>query len=39
VARVIEFYIPSTFSKRVKWLPPEQRGKVLEFRLPAKKSA
>jgi len=39
VAKVIEFYIPATFSKRVKWLPPQERGKVLEFRLPATKSA
>ena len=39
VAKVIAFYIPATFSKRVKWLPPQVRGKVLEFRLPATKSA
>ena len=39
VAKVIEFYIPTNFSKRVKWLPPQQRGRVIEFRLPAQKSA
>ena len=36
---VIEFYIPTKFSKRVKWLPPQVRGRVIEFRLPTKKSA
>lgn len=39
VAKVIEFYVPTGFSTRVKWLPPEQRGRVIEFRLPSKKSA
>lgn len=39
VAKVIEFYIPIRFSKRVKLLPPEQRGRVIEFRLPTQKSA
>lgn len=39
VAKVIEFYIPTTFSKRVKWLPPQQRGRVTEFRPPTQKSA
>jgi hypothetical protein len=38
VARVIEFYIPTIFSKRVKWLPLEQRGRVIEFCLPTKTS-
>jgi hypothetical protein len=39
VAKVIEFYIPTRFSKRVKWIPLLQRGKVIEFSLPPKKSA
>jgi hypothetical protein len=39
VAKVIEFYVPTNFCKRVKWLPPQDRGKVIEFRLAAKKSA
>jgi hypothetical protein len=39
VANVIEFYIPNTFRKRVKWTPPAQRGKVIEFYPLAKKSA
>ena len=39
VAKVIEFYIPNKISKRVKWIPLLQPGKVIEFCLPAKKSA
>jgi hypothetical protein len=39
VAKVIEFYIPTKFSKRVKWVPLPQRRKVIEFYLPPKKSA
>lgn len=39
VAKIIEFYIPKTFRKREKWLPAEQRGKLIEFRLSVKKSA
>jgi len=39
MAKVIEFYIPNTFRKRAIWIPPEQRGKVIEFPLQIKKSA
>jgi len=39
VAKVIEFYIPTKFSRRVKWIPLQQRGKVIEFSLPTQKSA
>jgi hypothetical protein len=40
VARVIEFYIPDRFKRKVKWVPPEGRGKVIPFPpLPEKKSA
>lgn len=39
VAKIIEFYIPTKFAKRVKWVPPQQRGRVIEFCLPTKKSA
>ena len=32
MAKVIEFYIPSTYiPKQPKWIAPEDRGKVLEF--------
>jgi len=39
MARVIEFYIPDRFRKKVRWVPLEQRGKVLEFPAEIKKSA
>jgi len=39
VAKVIEFYIPGTFRKSVKWVSREQRGKIIEFASPIKKSA
>ena len=31
VAKVIEFYIPNNFRRRVKSVSLEQRGKVIEF--------
>jgi hypothetical protein len=40
MAKIIEFYVPSGFRKKaVKWIPPEQRGKVIRFESPLKKSA
>jgi len=40
MAQVIEFYIPAQFqNKRAKWIPPAQRGKVLEFPAEIGKSA
>jgi hypothetical protein len=39
VAKIIEFYIPSSFRKNGKWIPPEQRGKIIEFPPATKKSA
>ena len=39
MAAVIEFYVPPRFQKLVKWLPPAQRGKVLEFPAATRKSA
>jgi hypothetical protein len=30
--RVIEFYVPATFQRpERRWLPPEARGKLIEF--------
>jgi hypothetical protein len=29
MAQVIEFYIPACFKPKVKWVPQEQRGKVI----------
>jgi hypothetical protein len=39
VAKVIEFYIPNNVRKSLKWVSPEQRGKIIEFAPPVKKSA
>ncbi|HLX85189.1 MAG TPA: hypothetical protein VKR59_14910 [Terriglobales bacterium] len=44
MAKIIEFYIPSSFRKKVpKWIPAEQKseqlGKVIEFAVPQKKTA
>jgi len=39
MAQVIEFYIPARFHKQVKWAPPAERGKVLEFPAAVRKSA
>jgi hypothetical protein len=39
MAKIIEFYIPQRFRKVAKWLPPNKRGKVLEFSMVARKSA
>ena len=39
MAKVIEFYIPTRSPKREKWIPPELRGKVIEFSLPPKRTA
>jgi hypothetical protein len=39
VAKVIEFYIPNNFRKSAKWVSPEQRGRIIKFAPPVKKSA
>jgi hypothetical protein len=39
MARIIEFYIPARFHKAMKWIPPTERGKVLEFPPEVRKSA
>jgi hypothetical protein len=39
MAQVIEFYIPTRFKPKVKWVPAEQRGKILTFPTDLKKSA
>ena len=35
MGKVIEFYVPTRFSTLVTCLPPQQRGRVIEFRLPS----
>jgi hypothetical protein len=38
--KVVEFRVPSTFQKKAtRWIPPNKRGKVLQFSLDKKKSA
>lgn len=32
MARVIEFYIPWRYRRKIRWVPPQSRGKVLVFR-------
>ena len=39
VAKVIEFYIPNNFRWKGKWIPPQDRGKIIEFSLQPRKSA
>ena len=40
MAKIIEFYVPSNFRKKTtKWIPAEERGKVIDFILAQKKSA
>jgi hypothetical protein len=39
MAQLIEYYIPDKFKKKVKWIPPAERGKVIEFPVEEKKSA
>jgi hypothetical protein len=39
MAKVIEFYIPARFQKKLAWVPPQKRGKVIEFYSQVKKSA
>jgi hypothetical protein len=39
MAKIIEFYIPQSFRKVSKWLPPHERGKVLEFQMAVRQSA
>lgn len=31
MAKVIEFYVPKNFRKRVNWVSAEQRGRIIEF--------
>jgi hypothetical protein len=39
MAKVIEFYIPGSHTKQVTCKAPSERGKVIEFPSPKKKSA
>jgi hypothetical protein len=39
MAKVIEFYVPDRYKRKVKWIPADLRGKVIEFPAPIRKSA
>lgn len=39
VAKIIEFYVPSNFQKKEKWVPARNRGKIIEFSVQTVKSA
>ena len=39
MAKVIEFYIPSTHKKKTRWIPESLRGKVIDFPAELKKPA
>ena len=39
MAKVISHYIPFGFRRKVKWISPEQRGKVIDLTVSVKKSA
>jgi len=39
MAQVIEYYVPDRFKKKVKWIPQEERGKLIDFPADEKKSA
>jgi len=39
MAKVIEFYVPVRFRKKVKWTPPDERGRVIDFHPETRKSA
>jgi len=39
MAKVIEFWVPKNFRKPLKWRPPQQGGKVIEFCSQTKTSA
>lgn len=38
-AKIIEFYVPRTFQRQLKWVPKLQRGKLIEFYPRTRKSA
>jgi len=39
MANLIEFYIPVRYRKPVKWVPQQQRGRILEFARAQKRTA
>jgi hypothetical protein len=39
MARIIEFYVPGKFRRSERWIPPAERGKLIPFPVPEKKTA
>jgi len=39
MAKLIEYYVPSTHKKKTRWVPQSLRGKVIDFPTDLKKSA
>jgi len=39
MAKIIEFYIPNNFRWKGIWIPPQGRGKIIEFSRQTRKSA
>jgi hypothetical protein len=39
MGHLIAFYIPSSFKAKVKWVPQEERGKLIAFPADLEKSA
>lgn len=39
MAQVIKFYIPDGYKKNSRWIPREQKGKLINFPVPERKSA
>ncbi len=39
MAKVIEFYVPGRFRKAVRWVPQQQRGRLLDFSVAQKRTA
>ena len=31
MAKVIEFHVPARLQKKIRWIPRERRGKMIEF--------
>ena len=39
MAKMIAFYVPARFRKAVKWVPQQQRGRLLGFTAAQKRTA
>jgi len=39
MAQLIEYYVPDKYKKKVKWVPEQDRGRLISFPVSEKKSA